>query len=380
MSNPETPQKQSPLATEPIINMIAPHDGGQISWEVREESVPQEVPDKENSPTPEEGENDHDQQNEGQETTEEGEGQKLDEENRKKLRPSKTADRRIADVTRKYRQTEAVLKQTYLKNDQVERENEELKRALLAAKQEKISAEENALKYYMKNIESEHAAALEEGNSEKAAEATRLMAEYAARREAVARQKNELDNYAKAKPPVQTVPTEQPEQYDDLVSQIAQTEDFQNNGEEWIKKNQWANSKSMNFNKKMLQEAEIYLHHLGNQYSFEGRAEEIGSPEFFEEITEHVRETFNIAPPKPKKLFSSPQSSNVSPVGRTGTVPNIQKTSHDIVLTPLQIQTAHSLVGRKLNGQRIADKKAAENLYKENLIKQMEQDRQMKRG
>jgi len=379
MSNPETSQKKSPTATEPIINIISPRDGGEISWEVREDTNTQEENDqedkKEDIHQPEEViENDSDQQLEDQETTEEG------EEKPKKVRPSKTADRRIADVTRKYRQTEAVLKQSYLKNDQVERENEELKRALLSTKQEKIAAEENALKYYMKNIESEHATALEEGNSEKAAEATRLMAEYAARREAVLRQKNELDNYAKAKPPAQPVQPTQTEQYDDSISQISQSEDFQHNGQEWIKKNLWADSNSKNFNKKMLQEAESHLHQLGNQYTFEGRAEEIGSPEFFEEITEYVKETFNISSPKPKKLFSSSQSSNVSAVSRTNTVPNIQKTNQDIILTPEQIKTAHAMVGVRFNGQRLEDRKVAENMYKENLRKQMEQDRQMKRS
>lgn len=365
MSTPEESQKKSPLATEPIINIVAPHDGGEISWEVRDEEGAQgptdQIDEKETPPAPEETENDADNQPEDQETTEEG------EEKPRKPRVSKTADRRIADVTRKYRQTEAVLKQTYLKNDQVERENEELKRALLATRQEKISAEENAIKYYMKNIESEHAAALEEGNSEKAAEATRLMAEYAARREAIIRQKSELENYAKAKAAPQPVQTAQSDQYDDPISQIAETEDFKHNGQEWIKKNLWADINSKNFNKKMLQEAENHLHQLGNQYTFEGRAEEIGSPEFFEEITEHVKETFNISSPKPKKLFSSPQSSNVSAVSRTSTVPNIQKTNQDIVLTPEQIKIAHGLIGMKFNGQRLTNRKVAENMYKDSL-------------
>lgn len=364
MTNPEGIKKISPTATEPIINIIPPHDGGEISWEVNDGEDP-EIPgvqEKKEENTVEDKEIEEKQQTQedsGEEQSVEDEEETDEEKPKKKLRSSK--DRRFADFTRKIKQRDALLQEVYAQKAHLERQ-------LVLKEQEKIAAEENSLKTYMENIERVHAQALEDGNNDKAAEASRLMAQYAARHETLAKQKQDLGNYS------QEPPKTAPQNYSPLE---AQSEEFQNNGKEWIKKNAWADSNSGNFDEEMLEVAENYVNTLIKQYKFEGRANEIGKPEFFSQITDHVKEEFGIYPPSPtihqkEKLFSSPKgSSNVAPVNRTGTTPNIKKSTQEITLTPEQIKIAHSMSGLKFNGQRITDKKTLENMYRENLKKQM---------
>ena len=360
MTNPKT----SPTATEPIINIIPPHDGGEISWEVNDGEEP-EIPGVQEKKEEETvgDKNIEEKQESDQESAEEEpveDEEETDEEKpKKKLRSSK--DRRFADFTRKIKQRDALLQDVYAKNAHLERQ-------LLLKEQEKIAAEENSLKTHMESIERAHAVALEDGNNEKAAEASRLMAQYAARHETLTKQKQELVTYSQEKP--QTV-----EQND--FPPETQTEQFNNNGAEWIKKNSWADPNSENFDEEMQKVAEEQVKPLIRQYKYEGRAHAIGKPEFFNQITENVKEEFGISTPPPnapqkEKLFSSPKgASNVAPVNRTGTTPNIKKSTQEINLTPDQVRIAHSMSGLKFNGQRVTDKKTLENMYREKLKQQM---------
>ena len=359
MTNPKT----SSTATEPIINIIPPHDGGEISWEVNDGEEP-EIPGVQEKKEEESvvDKNTDEKQESGEEPVEEdgdeGAEETEEEKPKKKLRSSK--DRRFADFTRKIKQRDALLQDVYAKNAHLERQ-------LLLKEQEKITAEENSLKTHMESIERAHAVALEDGNNEKAAEASRLMAQYAARHETLTKQKQELVTYSQEKP--QTV------ERNDFPPET-QTEQFNNNGAEWIKKNSWADPNSENFDEEMQKVAEEQVKPLIRQYKYEGRAHEIGSSDFFNQITDHVKEEFGISTsspsvPQKEKLFSSPKGfSNVAPVNRTGTTPNIKKSTQDVVLSPEQIRIAHSMSGLKFNGQRVTDKKTLENMYRENLKKQ----------
>jgi hypothetical protein len=360
MTNPEGIKRTSSTATEPVINIIPPHDGGEISWEVNDGEEP-EIPGvqekKEEEPVLEE-KSESDKESVEEESVEDEE--ETDEEKpKKKLRSSK--DRRFADFTRKIKQRDALLQEVYAQKANLERQ-------LVLKEQEKITAEENSLKTHMESIERAHAVALEEGNNEKAAEASRLMAQYAARHETLTKQKHELVNYS------QENQRSIEKNYFPLETQ---SEDFRNNGKEWIKNNSWADSNSDNYDEEMLEVAENHVNSLIKQYKFEGRANEIGQPDFFNQITDHVKEEFGISKPstpalQKERLFSSPKgASGVAPVNRTGTTPNIKRSSQEISLTSEQIKIAHSMSGLKFNGQRITDKKTLENMYRENLKKQM---------
>jgi|ERR1700729_1140785 len=364
MTNTEG-KKNSPTATEPIINMTPFSNDGDILWEVngREKQEIQDIKEKEEDSVPEK-DTDTEETTELEPESSEEESQEIQEESeeekpkKKTLRSSK--DRRFADFTRKIKERDALLQEAWAQKENLEQQ-------LIVKEQEKIAAEENTIKTYIENIERAHALALEEGNNEKASEAVKLMAQYAARHETLIKQKSEIVNTSKEKPKA-------PEPY---YPQLAtQSEEFQNNGAEWIKKNSWADSKSENFDEEMLEEAENYVNILMKQYKFEGRANEIGKPDFFNQITDYIKESFGISlPPKPQKekLFSPPKGpSNVAPVNRTGTVPNIKKSNQEIVLTPEQVKIAHSVAGIvKINGQRINDPKTLERMYAQSLKNQM---------
>lgn len=363
MSNSENVNTTSPIATQPIINIINPIGSEDISWEVKD-GEPIDLPfqeeiKKEEVVEPEKIENEQEAGEEPQAEdieAKEPEDETLEKEKKKPLRAPK--DRRIAELTRKNKQYEAVLSDTL-------KQKEYLERQLSQKAQEKIVAEENLLKNHLENIEKAHADALEEGDYEKAAKAANLMAQYAARHETIAQQKYQLSIPAPQNPPPENQP---PRLYE-------QSEEFQTNGKDWIENNTWADQNSNNFDEEMLGEAENYVNLLMKQYKFEGRAHDIGKPEFFNRITQHVREVFDIAPPskpiKEKLVMNANTTSNVAPVNRTGTMSNVARGKQEIVLSPEQVKMAHSMSGIKLNGQRITDRKQLENLYRDNLRNQM---------
>lgn len=361
----ESPNVPSQTAREPIINVIDPHKAENISWEIRddlgEEPKDEQKPDevqKDDTGSDDGSETEPDREDSSSDTNAEVDATDEDEEpekaKKKPLRAPK--DRRISELTRKNKQYQAVLA------DQL-KETEYYKQQLAFKEKEKMAADENLLKTHMENIERAHAEALEEGDYDKAAKAASLMAQYSARHETVAQQRAQINYY----------PQQQPQYQEPVVPEF--NEEFQKNGKDWIEQNQWADSNSINYNPKLLQRAENFVEELMDIYTFEGRAEDIGKPEFFHEITQHVKDSFNVSPPsknqKEKLVMNANAASNVSPVNRPASVSNVQRSKNDISLSADQIKMAHAMSGIKLNGQRITDKKQLEGLYKQNLMKQM---------
>lgn len=353
----EVRTSKSITATEPVINMINPVDRGDISWEVKDgedDIIPGVDEEKEESPkeTGKEEKEETDAENIDEESSEDNEeDEELEEDKPKKKKIRNSKDNRFADFTRKIRNRDELLKESYARQSQLERE-------LALEKQEKIKVEAESLKNYMQTIERAHATALEDGDNEKAAEASRLMAQYAARHET---KMKEVVNIPQPQPHIQETDNNQ---------LIYQSEEFQRNGKDWIKKNQWADQSSSNFNPRLLSVAEEYVNQLIDHYTFEERGEEIGTADFFDEISNHVKETIGIGEKKTTKdkMFTAPKGqASVSPVSRKGSSPNITKQDNEIVLTPEQIKIADGMMGLKFNGQRINDKQTLRNMYKEQL-------------
>jgi hypothetical protein len=369
MSQPDGSPSSSPTATQPIINIIDPKNSGDISWEVND-GLPSENPLKEieREEIPPEGEeNEEKEQVEVEEKETEDESQEQEEdgvEKKKTLRAPK--NKRISDLTRKIKQRDSMLQEVLARNQLLEKDREELKKQNALQEKQRLEDESKHIDNYIKTIREAHSDALAEGEYERATEAASLLAQYNARKETLAQQKYQMDVARTQQPPQQS-----PQEYQD--SQWRQlSEEFQTNGKEWITQNQWADANSVNYDPEMLQEAEEYVENLMRRYKFEGRGEEIGTPEFFGEITQHVRDTFDL-PITPSKLKSKlvmkgNQMANVAPVNRSNPMSPTSKSKQDIQLTHEQRAMAHSMSGKVfLKGVRVTDKPTLEAIYKANI-------------
>jgi hypothetical protein len=373
MSQSEGTQENSGLAKAPVINMINNRDAENISWEIRDAlptpSTPEPVIEKD---LPDQEENTEPDLEDNQSLDEKSENENEDTEEEKLKRRSLKVprDKRISQLTRKNKQFEAVLADTLKKNQYLERQLALKEKEKFVSQKEKLIAEDKLLSAHIENIERAHATALEEGDYEKAAKATALSSQYFARKETLSHQKNQLDQYSTQ--PVYQAPQEeqyqdQPDHYSDLTT----SEEFQNNGMEWKKKNSWADSSSRNFNPKLLQKAEESYEELVDFYTLEGRGEEIGSPEFFDEITQTVRESVKIPDRKnsDKLRMQSGSLPNATSVIRNGTPTNPSRNKNDIPLTAEEIKIAHSMSGIiRHNGQPVTDRATLEKIYKANKL------------
>jgi hypothetical protein len=354
MSNSDGPQPNSPTASQPIINIIDAERAQSISWEVKD-SNDIEIPQEEEKPK-----EDLPQEEESIQENDNGEVQEDNQKEKKKpLRAPK--DKRFATFTRKLKLRDELLQE---KDAQLRYYEQQL----ALREKEKLVAETKYIGAEINKIEKAHEEALAEGDFETATKAASLLAQYSARLESYAQQKHNMDIERNVQRPQQT--------YQETPDNPEVGEEFHINGKEWLAENPWADAKSINYSPKMLNVAEEYVEMLIEQYKYQKRAEDIGSPEFFNQITEHVRETFGFSPQpsKPQKnklVMKGSNTPSVAPVNRSATMNTPGMASRDIVLTPEQIQMAHKMSGRVYhNGQRVTDNKTLEAIYKANLIQQ----------
>lgn len=363
MSETGGTQLTSHTATQPIINIRDEENAHNISWEVtgddplpaplseiQKEEDPKEEITIEDVQTPED-----DDENEKEKISQDSQDDNL--EKKKTLRAPK--DKRFADFTRKIKQRDTLI-------NEYSAENVYLKKQLAIKDEEKVKDEAKYISSEITNIEKAHAEALAEGDYETATKAASLLAQYSARKETLTQQRNHLEAARQNVNP-------QPQFQESETS--PQSEEFEINGTEWKKNNPWADDKSVNYDHEMLQEAENHVMWLMKQYKRQGRGDEIGSPDFFNEITHHIDEVygFSSSPAKPtnKLVMKGNTAPGVAPVSRGATVSNTTKSRQEVNLTPEQIAFAHSMSGKvSFNGVRVTDKAKLEAIYKANLIQQ----------
>lgn len=348
--------KTSTIATEPIINIGKMPGDNDISWVVRDDEnieTPVEPLDK---ATIEDIEREDEKPEQEDETHVEQQDESHDEEptvERKKSNKNPPA-KRIAEITRKYKNTQAELAEAKAREEYYLQQ-------LTLKEEEKVQSEAKIIGSELKNIERAYSEALSEGDHETATKAASLMAQYTARQESLAQQKYamELNRKNTPRPQVQYEENE----LDDLG------EEFQNNGKAWISQNPWADSGDpKNFSPRLLQKAEAFAEELMDLYKLEGRGEEIGSPDYFNEITQHVRGSFSVnspsRPQKDKLVMKGDGTPGVAPVNRTSNMPNIERSKQQVVLSPEEKAFAHSMAGKvTFDGQRITDKAKLEKIY-----------------
>jgi hypothetical protein len=138
------------------------------------------------------------------------------------------------------------------------------------------------------------------------------------------------------------------------------------NTAQWIKKNEWFQPGSANFDAEMHEEATLYARRVERRYRAEGRADEIGSTSYFREIDKHVREEFPDAfegQAVPKKGTPRMSGDNrVAPVTRTGQPGQSSKPSTKVKLSVDQRRLAHQMAASgaymKPNGSRMNNEEA----------------------
>jgi hypothetical protein len=158
---------------------------------------------------------------------------------------------------------------------------------------------------------------------------------------------------------------------------VEPTPEFQ----EWIEQNSWADPNSHQYDLEMFETADNYSLLLMRKYQRQGRENEIGTSKFFDEITDFVKNSYDIDIPsapvktqsKDRMQMKTDKSPPVGPVNRQSIQSQeAPRKPNDINLTPEQKEIAHSLKGHVRDpktGQKIMDSKTLEEIYKRNLMR-----------
>ena len=375
------------LATEPMFSIDHNIDRNNISWEISDGNLPESPPEKEiiSSDTSHdfiqkdhinEGEWNGEEPKESidfpEESTEEKEEESSEEEEseekEKIKKKNRTSERkRIADLNRQLKQSQSVTRDVLIRNQQLETK--------LAEKQkEALDTEENFLKSQKERVKQYLTNAIEEGDPAKIAEAHDILSQYNAEIQLKKSQKI-------------TIPSISQDNYQRLISDIENSSYPVNEEEglEWIQKNNWANPNSEDFDEELYKFADTYSVKLSKKYALQGKKSEIGSSQFWGEITDYMNKSFEI---DNKKVSPSPHSfsqsqtlqrsrtpmknnpSNVVAPTRESFSPHNSPKQNHITLTPEQRQAAHSMSGYVRDpktGQKITDFKMLEEIYKRNM-------------
>lgn len=355
------------LATEPIFasDLDLGREEENISWEVSgvpDESInPDEAIVKDKSI--QNPESDNGEVREEEKIKDESPPADGDEEKEKAKKKNRTSEKkRIADLTRQLKQAQSVAHDVLTRNQYLETKLTEKQKEALAQEENLITSQKERIKKYL-------ADALEEGDSEKIADAHDLLSQYNAELRLINSRKNSPQTEQQYAPP----PPQQP-------YYIEQDQVDHEIGAEWLDNNPWANPHSPDFDPELHQEADNYSIKLAKKYTLSGKKSEIGSAEFFDEISNYMQSCYEIEPSsqieKPQSKgriqMKTETSSRVAPVTRNINAGESTTRKADIVLTPEQREMAHTLRGfitDPRTGQKITDNKILEEIYKRNLMR-----------
>lgn len=361
MSQSSEPTTAPTSATQPIINIRDDANANNISWLVNDglpdESSPSSTePQEREEPQEDLVEDEEPERDEGDENQSSDEVDEDEEEKPKKKRNRVPLDRRIADLTRKVKHYQSVTHDVFSQKENLEKEK-------LALADELFKAKKKLLEAHRETINTNLIQANEEGDSTRSAKATDLLTQYTAELWRLEDEQNRFkQNYSATPQPRQF----EPEPADDYNENAE-------HGQEWMKSNPWANPNSRHFDQDMYQDANDYSVELARQYKSEGRADEIETPDFWQDISEYVKDTYGAnarSSQQPKeRMKMKPSKSNVAPVTKPSSPSESPKRKQEIVLTQAQKEIAHSMRGsiKDANGKFITDPKTLEEYYKRNV-------------
>lgn len=353
------------LATKPTFIDRSQDVEQQISWEIAGEEETTQFP-----PNPEEVKEEIAPHEEEQETSEKTQSipesdEEATEELEKKKKKNRTSEKsRIAQLTRELRQAQSVAHDVLSRNQFLESRISQKEKESFATQENYLTAQKERVKKYLTD-------AIEEGDPSKIAEANDLLSQY----------NTEILLLGKQK---QSFQTEVPQQksYEQPYYEEPAEIPYEEAGKEWMDKNSWANPKSPHFDKEMYDEADNYSIRLARKYKLEGRGDEVGTEDFFNEITDYIKDSYDISTTlqasnsKPQSRDRMQMKTDKSPpvgsVTRQTPINQPSSKSRDIVLTPEQKEIAYSLRGfvrDPKTGQKVQDNRTLEEIYKRNLMK-----------
>jgi hypothetical protein len=363
-----TTQTMYELATQPIFVDRSRDIEQEVSWEVPGEGeipLPREPEEVIEKVVPEDKE---EIQEETQSLSEpESEGEEETEELEKKKKKNRTPERkRISQVTGELRRAQTLIRDVLARNEYLESKISQKEKEAFTTQENYLTAQKERVKKYL-------ADAIEEGDPSKIAEANDLLSQYSAEI-LINKQKQSFQ------PELPRQNSYQQPYYEELP-EIPYQDVSPDVSKEWMEKNSWANQNSSDFDQEMYEEADDYSIVLMKKYERLGKKNQIGSPKFFDEITDYIESKYDISTPPPppsrpqsrdRMQMKTDQSPPVGPVTRQAPINQGFTKPKDIVLTPEQKEIAYSLRGfvrDPKTGQKIQDNKTLEEIYKRNLMK-----------
>jgi hypothetical protein len=358
------------VATEPVFlsdQNLRPHEN--ISWEVtsepddneklgetltsherdivqvpeiasetqREEREEEDAPDQKESPEPDE------------------------EEKEKKFKKNRTSEKkRISDLTRQLKQAQSVAHDVLNRNQFLETKLNEKQKAEIVQREKLLLSEKERVKNYLNNV-------TEEGDVAKQVEAQDLLSQYNASLELLKNGYNPDPSDQKQYQAPQ--PKYQESQYE--IDDVAQ---------DWLDNNPWANPHSNEFDQSLHEEADNYSIKLAKKYTLSGRKNEIGSSDFFDEISDFMKKSYEISEPESQSYskqepkgriqMKTETTTKTAPVSRDSNMGQSHQKPKDIQLTAEERETARSLAGfvrDPKTGHKVYDPKILEEIYRRNL-------------
>jgi hypothetical protein len=361
----KTTQTIYELATQPTFVDRSEDAVQNVSWEVSDgEPVPltpenEQVPEKIEDTFPVQEKEENQIVEEIGELEDESDSEEDTEKEKKKKRNRVSEKNRIYQLTRELRQAQSVAHDVLKRNQYLESKMSEKDKEALTAQENYLTSQKERVKKYLTE-------ALEEGDPAKIAEANDLLSQYNTEILLMGKQKKGETN-------------EIVHSYDSTKYDVTNVNPYQEVGNEWIEKNSWANPQSPNFDQEMYQEADEYSIRLAKKYKLQGRGDEIGNSDFLDEVTDHIKNSYDISAPvshsKPQPRERMQMKTDKTPT--VGSVDRPQARSEfqgsgKITLTPAQIETAINMRGYVRDpktGNPITDNNTLIEIYKRNMMK-----------
>jgi len=377
MTSQDTPNKG------PIINLVDDEKAKSISWEVsdvvdevqevkdliqdgfdgdkkpKDDLVPLEEVEQETVyPESDDKEEIHDDED------------KEEEEKKRSHKVPRT--KRISELVREKKGYKALAEDTIIQKKQLEQEVEYLRGEVLRKEKEKLESYDQSLKANIDNIKRTLTIAKEEGDYKTETEATDLLSQYNAEKMRVMQERERYNHLPNVQYQQQYQPIHKQQQSHAQDNNVFDEDAsaYKESAMNWLKNNSWADPHSSNFDRDLHEEAADYEVRLAKAYKLQGKSDEIGSEQFWNQISDHVVEEFDLPipkkqPPKQERLVMNGPNTPVTPVTRNNITPNAPAKNKNIPLTPQEKQFAHKLYGkiREPNGKVITDLKKCEEYY-----------------
>lgn len=364
-----TTQQIYQLATQPIFATDHNVDPENVTWEVSDGSLDylanpiEENPGQEESPI--HPENEEGSEKPGESDSESNETSSEDEEEKTKKKNRVSERKRIAQLTRQLKQAQSVTHDVLARNQYLETKLTEKQKEALASEENFLSSQKERVKQILTD-------AIEEGDASKIAEAQDLLSQYNTQ---IQLKKTQASTFQNTPQNTYTPPS----------PIIDEDDDDNEEGRSWLENNSWADPKADDFDEDLYNVADQYSIKLAKKYTLQGKKSEIGSPKFWNEITNYMHESYEISDESPQHKPPSPSSktqskgrtpmkttpyNTVAPVSRQSVPGEAPRKQNDIVLTPEQREAAYAMRGYirdPKTGQPLTDRKALEEAYKRNM-------------